>query len=163
MIPDRERLTPADAVKTIAVAIACAVFLSFIFRIGHVSGNSMSPTLHDGDVVFSSTTFGTGLRRGDIVIFQTPDSGALIKRVIGIPGDTISIKGGVVILNGNELSEDYTAPGLYSSGDVDYPLCIPSGCYFVLGDNRPESRDSRMQCVGLVSDDDVLGVVRFVL
>ena len=162
MTLDRDKLTPADVVKTIAVAVACVFFLSSIFRIGHVSGNSMSPTLHDGDVVFSSTTF-FGLRRGDIVIFQTPDCGALVKRVVGIPGDIISIKGGVVYLNGERLEEDYTAPGLYAAGDVDYPLRIPSDCYFVMGDNRPESRDSRMRCVGLVRDEDVLGVVRCVL
>lgn len=160
-ILDRERLTPADAVKTIAAIIAIAVLFSS-FRLCFVCGNSMEPTLHDGNAVFVSFFRFSPLERGDIVVFRS-DSGTLVKRVIGIPGDVISIKGGVVTLNGEKLSEGYTAPGLYASGDVDYPLRIPSGCYFVMGDNRPESRDSRMKCVGLVCDGQILGVVRFVL
>ena len=162
MIPDRDKLTPADAVKDVAVVIACAVFLLY-FRAGVISGNSMTPTLHDGDMVVYSSSTGTGLRRGDIVVFRASDGGSLVKRIIGLPGDTISISGGVVYVNSERLIEDYTAPGLYSPGDMDYPLHIPSGCYFVLGDNRPESRDSRMRCVGLVREEDVLGVVLFVL
>lgn len=162
MIPDRVKPTPADVVKDIA-AIVLAVLFLFSCRIGIVSGNSMSPTLGDGDyVVYSSITF-CGLRSGDIIVFDNKDCGALIKRVIGCPGDVISIKGGVVYLNGGKLTEDYTAPGLFSPGDIEYPLHIPSGCYFVMGDNRKESRDSRMRCVGLVSDGQILGVVRCVL
>lgn len=162
MTLDRDKLTPADVIKDVAVAVACVVFLLY-FHAGIVDGNSMSPTLYDGDrVVFSSAAL-YGPRRGDIVVFVAPDGGALVKRVIGLPGDVISIMGGVVYLNGAELEEDYTAPGLYASGDMSYPCRIPSGCYFVMGDNRPESRDSRMRCVGLVSDGQILGVVRCVL
>ena len=161
MIPDRDKLTPAGAIKDIAVMIACVFFLLY-FRVGIISGNSMEPTLGDGGVVvYSSTT--SELRRGDIVVFTAPDGGALIKRIVGLPGDVISIKGGVVTLNGERLEEGYTAPGLYADGDMDYPCNIPSGHYFVMGDNRPHSRDSRMQCVGLVSDGQILGVVRCVV
>ena len=69
MIPDRDKLTPADAIKDIAVAVACAVFLLY-FRVGHISGNSMSPTMHDGDIVVYSSATGAGLRRGDIIVFD---------------------------------------------------------------------------------------------
>ena len=162
MIPDRDALKPADVAKDVAVAAACVFFLSFIFHVGVVNGNSMSPSLHDGDVVVYSSTTGTGLRRGDIVVFES-DCGALVKRVVGLPGDNIVVEGGVVYLDGDELSESYTAPGFYGPGDVEYPITIPSGCYFVMGDNRPYSRDSRMRCVGMVHDEDVLGVVRLIL
>ena len=156
MIPDRDKLTPADVIAY-AVIIACVVFLLSPFHIGFIDGNSMAPTLGDGGVVvYSSTTY--CIRRGDIVVFRL-DCGALVKRVIAVPGDTISIKGGVVTLNGVEMSESYTAPGLYSSGDTDYPCRIPSGCYFVLGDNRAESRDSRMRCIGLIPEENIVGRV----
>lgn len=156
MTLDRERLTPADVIID-AVIIACAVLFSFSLRIGIVRGNSMSPTLGDGGVVvFSSTT--SELRRGDIVVFSS-DSGDLVKRIIGLPGDDIVVAGGVVFINGEELEEDYTAHGFFASGDMDYPVTIPFGYYFVLGDNRPESRDSRMRCVGLIAEEDIIGKV----
>lgn len=158
MTLDREHLTPADVIMDVAVMVACAFFLLY-FRIGIISGNSMAPTLHDGDnVVFSSTTFNSRLRRGDIIIFDS-DCGTLVKRVIAVPGDVISISGGVVYLDGERVDEDYTAPGFFASGDMDYPVTIPFGYYFVLGDNRPESRDSRMRCVGLISEEDIIGKV----
>lgn len=160
MILDRNALTPADVVKHIAVIISCAVLFSS-FRMCIVNGNSMEPTLHDGNVVFISFSHFSSPERGDIIVFDNEDCGTLVKRVIGLPGDVISIMGGVVSLNGVELSESYTAPGLYAPGDMDYPLRIPSGCYFVMGDNRQESRDSRMRCVGLVSGEDIIGKVMF--
>lgn len=161
MILDRDALTPADVVKDIAVIISCAVLFSS-FRMCIVNGNSMEPTLHDGNVVFVSFSHFSTPERGDIIVFDNEDCGTLVKRVIGLPGDVISIIGGVVFLDGEELAEDYTAPGFYGPGDMSYPLRIPSGCYFVMGDNRPESRDSRMRCVGLVPEEDVIGKVLFV-
>lgn len=162
MIPDRDAFKPADAIKDVVVAIFCAFFLLY-FRVGFVNGNSMSPTLHGGDIVVFSSTTNSELRRGDIIVFRALDSGTLVKRVVGIPGDDIVVAGGAVYINNERLVEGYTAPGFYGPGDVEYPITIPSGCYFVLGDNRPYSRDSRMRCVGLVHDEDVLGVVRLVL
>src|SRR5205085_12613553 len=106
----------------------------------HVDASPLArvlPTTHQGSV---SYVFG-GPRRGDIVVFHAPPQpdADYIKRVIGLPGDTIAVVGGRVMVNGTPLEEPYIEfPASYSFG----PVVVPDGNYFVLGDNRPESLDS---------------------
>ena len=92
-------------------------------------------------------------KHGDIVVFQTElvDSGSgqkktLVKRVVGLPGDRLSIRGGEVFLNGSALAEPYVKSG--STAGLMSEITVPEGCYFVLGDNREVSNDSRYPDVG---------------
>ncbi|MEM7306203.1 MAG: signal peptidase I [Planctomycetota bacterium] len=125
-------------------AAAVAVFYAVFFNLSVVRGNSMSPSIFDGDRILVepwSYVFG-GIERGDVVVLQYPldPSVDYIKRVIGLPGDTVTLAGGHVWVNGELLHEPYIA-----SGDPDSYLTtrVKDGQYFVLGDNRPRSSDSR--------------------
>lgn len=129
---------------------------SYIFCTSYVLGDSMIPTYYDGDMVgiFKLPT----PERGDIVIIEHEDK-LLIKRCIGMPGDTIQIKGGVVYINDEEYSEDYINNNNYeySSGIASEPITLGKGEYFVLGDNRLVSKDSRH--IGVIRKEQILGVV----
>ena len=104
-------------------------------------------------------------QRGDIIVFHsslTTSDGSeklLVKRIIAIPGDTISITGGVVYINGEPQDEPYTKDG-YTNTEMD-EVYVPEGKLFCMGDNRQNSRDSRDSAIGLVDEDDVLGKAVF--
>jgi signal peptidase I len=122
-----------------------------------VSGTAMEPTLHDGDrvLVFS---IHRELKRGDIVICTFPNNPdiRMIKRIIGLPGETIEIKDGQVLVNGTALNEPYIKePPEYSLG----PDIISENHYFILGDNRNHSSDSHNS--GLVPLENILAIVQF--
>ena len=82
-----------------------------------------------------------------------------MKRIIGMPGDTIEVKNSVVYRNGEPLEEDYIAQGYFGCGEMTGPVTIEEGHVFVMGDNRPDSYDSRFAGVGQVSADDIIGGV----
>lgn len=149
---------------TVALALLLAIIIRmFVFVVATVEGPSMQPTLTSNDRLFVTKftyTF-TDIKRGDVVIcrYNTiayPDM--YVKRVIGLPGETISIMDGVVYINGAELKEDYTLPSTpldrYYNMEAVY---IPTGYVFVMGDNRNNSADSRMESVGAISVDNIIG------
>jgi signal peptidase I len=131
----------------LSVLIAVLVIL-FLYRPVKVEGTSMMPTLLDQERLFInqfSYKFGLGeIKRGDTVVFWYPEDPAksYIKRVIGLPGDTVEVKDGWVMVNGKKLEENYV-PAEYRD-DRPYPSTIvPANDYFVLGDHRISSNDSR--------------------
>lgn len=141
----------------IAVIIAIAI-KAFIFETILVDGYSMLPTLHDRDrLAVNKIGYHIGEpARGDIVVFKYPGDPKLIfiKRVIGIEGDRVEIKNHRVIVNGEELEEDYIMEMTLG----DYPeAVVPKGRVFVLGDNRNDSRDSRYPDVGFISVKNIRG------
>ncbi|MDR0852208.1 MAG: signal peptidase I [Clostridiales Family XIII bacterium] len=151
------------------IAIAVAIIVIFLQLIGPsiVIEHSMENTLHSHDYVFfakQAYTFGDA-HFGDIIVFRTAlddkheGKKTLIKRIIGIPGDTVEIKSNAVYRNGVPLNEPYTKDG-YTSGEMT-KMIIPEGYYFVMGDNRAVSKDSRDPDVGLVSESNIRGKVIF--
>lgn len=131
----------------LSILIAVLVIL-FLYRPVKVEGTSMMPTLFDQERLFInqfSYKFGLGdIKRGDTVVFWSPEdhTQSYIKRVIGLPGDTVAVDNGYVIVNGKRLVENYV-PQEYRD-DRSYPAeVVPPGEYFVLGDHRSSSNDSR--------------------
>jgi len=129
----------------ISVAISCFIII-FLYQPVKVEGTSMMPSLDDQERIFVNKFVYRlePIERGDIVVFRYPRDPAksFIKRVVGLAGDHIIINAGRVFVNGKLLEEDYV-PRAYED-ERSYPeIVVPSGCYFVLGDHRSLSNDSR--------------------
>ncbi|MBE5768702.1 MAG: signal peptidase I [Clostridiales bacterium] len=153
-------------VITLSVAVVLALTVrTFLFELVRVDGASMNPTLKDGEIMFVSKpcyVFGGNPERFDIVICHYPERGNtnFVKRVVGIPGDTLEIRDGYLMVNGVIYPEDYLAERPYS----DYgPYTVGEGEYLVMGDNRNNSNDSRNPRVGPISRDMIVGRVESVL
>jgi signal peptidase I len=150
-------------IETVVIALVIAVVLYLFIMTPHeVLGNSMHPTYKNGEYLMANKlTYRFGEpQRGDVIIFQYSDTQDFIKRIVGIPGDTIMIKDGNVFINGQQLNEDdYISESVYTRGG-DYlsegeTISIGEEEYFVLGDNRPHSSDSRT--FGPISESKIKG------
>ncbi|NLJ88160.1 MAG: signal peptidase I [Epulopiscium sp.] len=151
-------------IKDILIAgLATLFIINFLFQNTQVIGNSMEPSLQDGNsIIINKLVYRLKVpQRGDIIAFKNPDNPSehYIKRIIGIPGDTIEIKEGKVYLNGNLLEEDYILEPMDISiiGNMDYPVLVSEDNYFVMGDNRNISYDSRYKDIGLVNKSSITG------
>ena len=133
--------------RIILAGIVIAVLLNkFVIINADITSESMSTTFEKGDklIGFRLSYIFSKPERGDVIIFEYPDDGdkLLIKRVIGLPGEMVIIKGGLVYINGSEVPLD--EPYAHGVSKQDFgPYLIPADCYFVLGDNRDSSKDSR--------------------
>ncbi len=149
--------------QALAVALVVLVLVNtFVFRLSGVHGNSMNPTLQNGDQLILQV-LGFQAQRGDIVVcisdtFQPRE--ALVKRVIGLPGDMVDIDpDGYLIRNGETVYEPYIAALIESQkrGDQIYPVTVQPGHVFVMGDNRNGSTDSRWMTVGQIREEQIIG------
>lgn len=141
-----------------ALAVVLLVF-TFVLRTATVVGISMMNTLHDGDRLILSTTHDTP-RQGDIVVLSTKAvREAIVKRVIATAGQTVNIdfQAHKVYVNGKTLSEPYIREPTSERGDVTFPVTVPPGHVFVMGDNRNDSYDSRFSAVGMIDERDIIG------
>lgn len=127
-----------------------------VFFTSSVIGDSMNPTYKEGDRV--GVFMLKSPQRGDVIVVDEGDK-YVIKRCVGMPGDTLKIEKGKLYINGFVYEESYTLePGLeYDPGIAASPLSLCEGEYFMLGDNREVSRDSRQ--VGIISEEQIVGVV----
>lgn len=153
-------------IKDILIALVIAGLILVFFRPIVVKQESMQPTFYSDDYVIISrqsyNLFGD-VQRGDVIIFESDmvDSNGnpknLIKRVIGLPGDTIEIKDGYVYLNDEKLDEPYVAEA-GMSGEMD-KVTVEEGKLFAMGDNRRVSQDSRSAVIGQVNQNKIVGKV----
>ena len=143
-------------VLTIVAAVAVLV-ATLILPVLQIEGTSMEPTLSNGDVVLLAKT--PRFERGDLCGF-TWNNKLLIKRVIGLPGDWIEIDtDGTVYLNGEMLDEPYVVHKALGECDIEYPFQVPQEQYFVVGDMRESSIDSRNSLIGCIKKDQIVGKV----
>jgi signal peptidase I len=130
-----------------AAVVALVVGFFVTFRAAQVPSSSMAPTIQPGNVV-SYQPGASGIVRGDVVLVQLPNIGGnvlFVKRVIGLPGDRVTCcdSAGRITINGTVITEDYLPPGAASS-QVGFKVTVPQGRIWVMGDNRPDSADSRI-------------------
>lgn len=145
-------------VLTIVAAVAVLI-ATLVLPVLQIEGTSMEPTLVNGDIVLLTKT--TSFNRGELCGFSWNNK-LLIKRVIGIPGDWIEIDtDGTVYLNGEQLDEPYAQQLAVGECDLEFPFQVPQEQYFVLGDMRESSIDSRNTLIGCVEKDQVVGKVFF--
>ena len=143
----------------LVVAAVLVLVVNFVFPVLRIYGSSMSATLVDGDIVVARKT--TKLDYGDVCAFYG-GSRILCKRVIGLAGDEINIdEEGNVFVNGEALDEPYLKGKSLGDCDVEFPLTVPENSYFVLGDNRRASVDSRNNIIGCVPREQVVGKLLF--
>lgn len=165
------------AESTFITVFAIVMIFTYLLHPVHIIGTSMVPTLNNDDRIFMSTVI-TNISNGDVIIidnnaayllndsgevYESSSSGfneCIIKRVIACGGQTIDIdfETGKVTVDGEVLEESYiNETTVKNDGAFTYPLVVPDGYYFVMGDNRNHSSDSRNQYVGLVKKDQIYG------
>lgn len=150
------RSTVAILIVVAALAVLAATLWMPVLR---VYGSSMAPTLHNGEILISVKT--KDFSSGDIIAFYHGNK-LLIKRYIAGPSDYVNIdEDGAVSVNGTLLDEPYLAEKAYGEADIEFPYQVPDQRYFVMGDNRSVSIDSRSSIVGCIAGDQIVGKVVF--
>ena len=168
IIRERERLryrrrysrTLKSTVAVLVVVAAAAVLVATLWMpVLRIYGTSMSPTLTDGQIVV--TLKGSKFAPGELVAFYYGNK-LLIKRVIAGPADWVDLdESGSVFVNGDLLDEPYLTAKAFGETNIELPYQVPDGRYFVMGDNRATSVDSRTTALGCVADDQIVGRVVF--
>ena len=139
------------------VAAVAVLIATLVLPVLQIEGTSMEPTLVNGDIVL--LTKNTNFERGEICGFSWNNK-LLIKRVIGKSGDWIEIDSDVTVyLNGTKLEEEYAVQLSMGECDLEFPFQVPQEQYFVLGDMRESSIDSRNTLIGCVEKDQIVGKV----
>lgn len=141
----------------IVVAAVAAIIATLVFPVLQIAGTSMEPNLNDGDVVLLAKT--NKLETGDLCAFYYSNK-ILIKRVIATPGDYLWIEpDGTVFVNGLELDEPYVQEKALGECDIEFPYQIPENAFFMMGDKRETSIDSRSSVIGCIPADQMLGKI----
>ncbi len=148
-----------DILKYAVLIIVILFVVTYLFSLQQVMGSSMEPNLNNNDILLLNKVKYRlqDIKRGDVVALKFKDTNYLVKRVIGIPGDRVEFVDNTLYLNGKKQDEPYlddVTTEDFSLKDLGYDV-IPEDMYFVLGDNRENSSDSRE--LGLVAREDILG------
>ena len=147
-----------NTTNTLLVVAAISVLVATLLTpVLQIYGHSMTPTLHEGQFVVSIK--GSSFQQGDLVSFYIGNK-LLVKRVIAGPGDWVDIKAnGTVVVNGVELDEPYIKEKAFGQCDLDLPNQVPESKYFLLGDDRASSQDSRSSVIGCVAKEQIVGKI----
>ena len=165
--PKKENTIVSSLHDLVFLIAGVLLVFSLLFRVVVVSGGSMNDTLVDGDwLLLVGNVLYREPKPGDIIVASKDsfeDGAPIIKRVIATQGQEVDIIDGVVYVDGQALSEDYTLdpPSTYPYASVSFPLIVEEGCVFVMGDNRNISKDSRSPEIGLVDTREILGKALF--
>ena len=156
----RYRQVMKSTIFALLTASAVAVLVATLWLpVLQIYGASMTPTLNDGEIVFSVKS--SRLKQGEVVAFYYNNK-ILIKRVIAGPGDWVFIdEDGSVFVNSLQLEEPYLTEKAFGLTDIELPYQVPDGKYFVMGDHRATSVDSRNTAVGCIAMDQVVGKIVF--
>lgn len=156
----RYRSALRSTVYTLVTVAAIAILVATLWLpVLQIYGNSMTPTLQDGEIIFTVKT--SDFEPGDIVAFYYNNK-ILVKRVICGPGDWIDMDGdGTVYVNEARLEEPYLTEKALGECNIDLPYQVPDGRFFVMGDHRSTSVDSRSTAVGCVSQEQIVGKIIF--
>ncbi len=149
-----------STIYTLVIVAAISVLVAtLLMPVLQIYGTSMSPNLHEDEIVVSIKS--SNLKTGDIIAFYY-NNRVLVKRVIGLPGDMVSIDdAGNVFVNDKMIDEPYIAEKSSGTSDIEYPYTVPQNEYFVLGDHRQTSVDSRSSLVGCVQREEIIGKIVF--
>lgn len=156
----RYRTVLKSTIYTLITVAAVAVLVATLWLpVLQIYGSSMTPTLQDGEIVFSVKT--EQMEQGEIVAFYYNNK-ILVKRVIAGPGDWVNIlEDGTVLVNDEVLEEPYLAEKAFGDADIELPYQVPDGRIFVMGDHRATSVDSRHTAVGCVAQEQIVGKIIF--
>ena len=165
-----------DLIRTVGIwafkiILVCLLALVIVFYFGRQeknSGDSMRPAVLDGDIVLVNRMIydASKPKRGDIIVFKpngNENARSYIKRIIGLPGETVQIKDGEIYIDGEKLEEKYETTAFEDAGTASEEITLDGDEYFVLGDNRRNSEDSRMADIGNVKRSEIEGKAWFVL
>lgn len=157
----RSKSLTRTILEPMAVAIALAVIARMAVQIYSIPSRSMAPTLEAGDQIVVTPYLRSVPQRGHVVVFRSPSGGEelMVKRVIAAPGELVDARLGRVRIGGHTLPEPYVLR-VAASGAIS-PQVVPAGSYYVLGDNREDSIDSRSW--GVVREDLIVGRARMIL
>ena len=149
-----------DSLKYFIIIVAILFINIYVVGLQQVVGPSMEPNLNDGTILLLDKIGYkvTGVKRFDLISFNASDSKYFVKRVIGVPGDVLEMKDNKLYING-ELIDEYYLDEEVNTSDFEVPAPIPEGKYFVLGDNRENSTDSRS--VGVIDESEIIGKTLF--
>ncbi len=174
-MPDFRELTEflKDTFIYFVIFLVIAFIFTFIIAVVPIAGNSMNPTLDDGDLAFSVrfAYLFSEPNRNDVITFVDKNKKRYVKRVIGLPGETVDYLNGFLYIDGDSYLESFV-DGSKTNNFMFEDICnkkdcpdgkIPDGYYLVLGDNRPESQDSRDPSVGLINKKYIDGKILFKL
>lgn len=155
----RRRILRNTLYALVTVAAAAVLVATLWMPVLQIYGTSMTPALTEGDIVVSLK--GSDYDQGDIVGFYYGNK-LLVKRCIAGPGDWVDIsEDGTVYVNGNVLDEPYLTEKALGDCDIKFPYQVPDGKWFLMGDHRSTSVDSRSSSVGCVSDEQIVGRIVF--
>lgn len=148
----------------VTAVVTIAILFTFAFRIVGVDGTSMLPTLNNGDWLLVKA-YDANPEYGQVIIITQPNdlNKPLVKRIIATEGQTVDIDfiNGIVYVDGKELDEPYIYDRTYTSEGVTFPVTVPEGCVFVMGDNRNGSTDSRSDIIGFINENYILGQAKY--
>lgn len=148
--------TLRSTINVLIVVAAVAVLLSMLFfPVFRIYGSSMAPTVNEGEIVLALK--GSSFTYGDVIVLSYNNK-LLVKRVIAGPGQWVNIDlDGTVSVDGDEIDEPYLQDKAYGDCTISLPYQVPEGRYFVMGDNRSVSQDSRSTLMGCIAEEQILG------